>query len=293
MVLLREGMEPCPGFRLTRPLGSGGFGVVWEGRNTADNSKVAFKFLNCLNQSANFVVNEIRLLVNLKAVKHKHLIELYNVVTSPNHIILLMERADWNLSDLHRAYRQQAKVNVPPKVICDWMDQAADALDFLSLQKLQKTTPGATGLQHCDVKPSNLLVHNNVLKVADFGLSGPQMWDQRSSFFVGTPPYAAPEMYEGRITDRIDQYALAVTYYELRAGRYAFPVSEKLRAPTAPPDLSLLTNEKEKAVLLRAMHRNWMDRFASCQAFASAIREAVEAGPANLIPIEAPAPAMA
>jgi serine/threonine protein kinase, bacterial len=291
--VFREGMEPCPGYRLTKPLGTGGFGVVWEGKATSDGARVAFKFLNCADQSANFVVNEIRLLVNLKAVRHKHLIELYNVVASPNHIILCMERADWNLSDLHRAYRQQAHVNVPPKLLCDWMDQAADALDFLATQKLQKSLPGATGLQHCDVKPTNLLVHDNVLKVADFGLSGPQMWDQRNSYFVGTPPYAAPEMYEGRITDRIDQYALAVTYYELRSGRYPFPVSDKLKPPTMPPDLRMLTNEKERAVLLRAMHRNWMDRYPNCQSFAIAIREAIEPSGAEPIPVNAPATALA
>src|SRR5262245_54862299 len=125
-------MEPCPGFKLTKRLGMGGFGDVWEGVSIADGGKVAFKFLNCANQSSTFVVNEIRLLVTLRDLHHPNLIQLKNVLTSPNYIILMMERADWNLSDLHRAYREQAKAHVPPALLCDLIDQSADALDVLT-----------------------------------------------------------------------------------------------------------------------------------------------------------------
>jgi serine/threonine protein kinase len=286
-------MEPCPGFKLTKRLGMGGFGDVWEGVSTADGGKVAFKFLNCANQSSTFVVNEIRLLVTLRDLHHPHVIQLKNVLASPNYIILMMERADWNLSDLHRAYREQAKAHVPPTLLCDLIDQSADALDFLAQQKIQGLAFGGTGLQHCDVKPSNLLMLNNILKVADFGLSGPSLWNSRSTHFVGTPPYAAPEIYDGRVSERSDQFALAVTYYELRTGSYPFPLSEKLKAPSSPPDLSRLPADKERLVLLKAMHRQWVDRYPSCRAFASALREAVSAGDPAPLPTREGAAALA
>jgi serine/threonine protein kinase len=274
-------MEPCPGYKLTKRLGMGGFGDVWEGVSDSTGATVAFKFLNCANQSSTLVVNEIRLLVSMRDLKHPHLIQLFDVISSPNYIILCMERADWNVADLHRAYRDQAKANFPPILLCDVMEQAADALDFIAKQKIQGMGFGSTGLQHCDVKPSNLLMLNNVVKVADFGLSGPQMWNSRSSHFVGTPPYAAPEMYEGRTTERTDVYALAVAYYELRTGYYPFPIPEKLKAPSQPPDLSQLPNEKEKVVLRKALHRQWVDRYPNCLTFAKAIREAMTAGGGN------------
>ena len=288
--MIREGMEPCPGYKLTKRLGMGGFGDVWEGVSITDGSKLAFKFLNCANQSSTFVVNEIRLLVSLRELKHPHLIQLKNVLTSPNYIILMMERADWNLSDLHRAYREQAKANIPPKLLCDMMDQSADALDFLAGQKIQGLAFGGTGLQHCDVKPSNLLVLNNTVKVADFGLSGPMMWNSRNSHFVGTPPYAPPEMYDGRVTERTDQYALAVTYCELRTGHFPFKVTEKLKPPSSPPDLTRVSNDRERLVLLKAMHKQWVDRYPSCRAFAAALREAVNAGDDSPLPLTNGAP---
>src|SRR5262249_48597173 len=62
----------------------------------------------------------------------------------------------------------------------------------------------------------------NTLKLADFGLCSSARQDFGCQGFRGTPPYAAPELYEGRTTSRTDQYSLAVTYYELSMGQRVF-----------------------------------------------------------------------
>jgi hypothetical protein len=93
---------------------------------------------------------------------------------------------------------------------------------------------------------------------------------------MGTPPYAAPEQYEGRATERSDQFALAVTWCELVAGRCVFnPTAlEEPRRPVMPVDLQKF-REREYTVIARALDPRWTNRFPSCRAFVAALRAAV------------------
>src|SRR5262249_23010195 len=133
--------------------------------------------------------------------------------------------ADGSLADLHFIYREDYKSHLPPQVLMNLMVQSAAGLDFLANQKLSTSGFAKMGLQHCDVKPSNLLLLGEQVKVADFGLSGPLTWNDGRKVALGTPPYAAPELYEGRPNERTDQYGLAVTYCELRTGLYPFTLN--------------------------------------------------------------------
>ncbi len=273
--MLSGGIEPIPGYRLSRHLGTGGFGQVWEGV-AADGSRIAMKFLDCRNKSSQLVGNEIRLLMNLRELQHPNVIQLHSVCAHGHYIILGMELADGSLRDLQQAYLEQTGKNIPAEHLLDLLAQAATALDFLAAQKVRGFEFTNSGLQHCDIKPSNLLLVNECLKVADFGLCTRQMDPSRRNSFMGTPPYAAPEQYEGRISDRTDQYALAVTYCELCTGGRGFAASGKLagRAP-APIDLSRM-RERERQVVARALEPKWFDRWPNCQAFVAALREAVQ-----------------
>lgn len=265
-------MEACPGYKLTKRLGQGGFGDVWEAVGL-DGKKVALKFLNLKHQPTGAAANEIKLLLTLRDLQHPHLIHLINIHTAPNYIILCMELADGSLNDLLYIYHQDYKSNIPPVVLIGLLTQAALALDFLGEQKLKNVGFGKTGLQHCDVKPSNLLLVNNTVKVTDFGLSGPLTWNDARQAKMGTPPYAAPELYEGKPSERTDQYGLAVTYYELRTGKLPYPDQKEFKFPEGAPDLSAVP-ENERAVLQKAMSRRWLDRYPSCVAMMNALRDA-------------------
>lgn len=277
---LRPGVEPIPGCRLTKRIGRGGFGEVWEAINTSDNTKLALKFIECSAQHTGLVVNEIKLLVHLRELQHHNILQFFSVTTGTNTVILSMELAEGSLNDLHYIFRIDHKTHVPPNVLLNLMSQTAEGLDFIAQQKFSHSNALVNqGMQHCDIKPSNLLLIGNVLKIADFGLSGPQMWNARNRAY-GTPPYAAPELYEGRANARSDQYALAVTYCELRSGYYPFPTSSTGHSPTVAPELTMLP-EAERPIIAQALSKQWLNRFPTCRDFMNALSQVVDPdGPA-------------
>lgn len=274
--MLSSGFEACPGYRLTKRIGQGGFGDVWEALGP-DGRKVAIKFMDTRHQPPGTVSTEIKLLLSLRDLKHPNLIRLENIVTAPNCIMLIMELADGSLHDLLYIYRQDYKSNIPPLTLCQLLTQAAAGLDFLAEQRLSGLGHNffKGGLQHCDVKPSNLLLLGKVVKVVDFGLSGQRIWNGSRNHFAGTPPYAAPELYDGKPGERTDQFGLAVTYVELRTGQLPYPVTKDFVFPSVGPDLSMLP-ERERHIVARALSRNWLDRWPSCTDFMNALTEAVQ-----------------
>ena len=68
------------------------------------------------------------------------------------------------------------------------------------------------------MKPQNLLLSGNTLKIADFGLV--RCLENSDTWHTGshTPMYAAPEFFKNQVSSRSDQYCLAITYCELRGG---------------------------------------------------------------------------
>src|SRR5260370_26448562 len=96
-----------------------------------------------------------------------------------------------------------------------WLREAAEGLHLMNLRH---------GLQHLDVKPRNLFLVSNHVKVADFGLVNSLGAGQDGGPKLGaiTPLYAAPEVFHGKISPRSDQYSLAVAYQELLTGTLPF-----------------------------------------------------------------------
>jgi serine/threonine-protein kinase len=271
--VLQAGLQPIPGHRLTRPLGAGGFGKVWEAIDP-DDRPVALKFIDCRKHSPSLVRSEIRVLRGLSELRHPHMIQLYGVHASSHYVILAMERADGNLADLRQAYQDEAGVNIPSEHTLELIEQAAVALDFLADLKLPEFSASSRGLQHCDVKPSNLLLVGDTLKVADFGLCASTTWHPQGSGWRGTPPYAPPELYGGSATRGTDQYALAVTFCELCMGDRPFWHPASHGAPSGIPiDLTKL-RECEVHIITRALHPHPSLRWPSCQAFVGALRQA-------------------
>lgn len=86
-------------------------------------------------------------------------------------------------------------------------------------------------------------------------------------------PYAPPEFYEGALSPHSDQYALAVTYCQLRTGQVPFATVDSEGKPRhQPSDLAvLIPPAAERAIVQRALATNPTDRWPSCEEFIAAL----------------------
>src|SRR5262249_30344632 len=179
---LHAGMEPIPGYRLRRRRGSGGFGEVWEAV-APQGQEIALKFIASNAQRA--ATQEVRSLQAIRQLWHPHLLRIDQVWCHCGYIIIAMELADGSLADLFEVYRSEYGIPIPVSHACDWLLQAAKGLDYLN-ERRHEVNGVRVAVQHCDVKPSNLLVVGDVIKVADFGLSVWSSAGQRDFRRAGT-----------------------------------------------------------------------------------------------------------
>jgi serine/threonine protein kinase len=271
--MIEAGSQPIPGHRLTKRLGAGAFGEVWEARDPSGNV-VALKFMDCRTAPPSLISSEIRILRGLSELQHRQFIRMYGVHSTAQHIVLAMERADGNLDDLRQVYVEETGKTIPTDHLLELMEQVAEGLDFLAELKLPNVNSSSSGLQHCDVKPSNLLLLGDCVKIADFGLCASTSWHTHRNSWRGTPPYAAPELFKGQATVGTDQYALCITFLQLCAGDRPFWNTSPTDPPPAglPVDLTKL-REREVPVVARALHPHPGSRWPSCRAFVQALRE--------------------
>ena len=256
--------EPFPGYRLDRFLGRGGFGEVWEAR-VPGGKRAALKFLPC--DKGQKAAREIRALQAMREVRHPHLVRVDQVWCYDSFLVISMELADGNAEDLLKTYRSQFGTPVSAEHVCYLLSQAADALDFLNA-RTHLVNGQYISIQHCDIKPSNLLLFGDTLKIGDFGLVsalGSQSECEHRTR-SGTMSFCAPEVFQGRLSTHTDQYSLAVTYCLLRGGRLPFedPASAWDPGFVRPvPDLSMLPTV-ERTVVGRALNPIPQDRWPSC-----------------------------
>lgn len=267
---LKEGAVLKPDYRLARRLGAGAFGEVWEATRR-DGSKVALKFVPTSKNSPELISKEVRLLSHFRQLDHPNVIQISDVICIQDMIVIVMELAKGSLHDLHQFSLKDTKRHLSPRVLINLLGQAAQGLDFLAATQLPNTELTQKGIQHCDVKPSNLLLVERTLKVADFGLAGHQGL-QTTHGKTGTPHFMPPELYSSTSTARTDQFSLAVTYCYLRTGQYPYEYD-----PAQPPTGSPLLDRclpKEQVVLARALQLCWIDRFSNCCEFIENLQSA-------------------
>jgi eukaryotic-like serine/threonine-protein kinase len=253
--------ETIPGYRLIQPLGSGGFGEVWKCVAPGGLFK-AIKFvygnLNGLEVDRARAEEERRAIECIKAIRHPFLLSMDRVENLGGELIIVTELADKNLDEVLTAYRKQGLPGLPRAELLGYLREAAEVLDLMNLEH---------GLQHLDIKPRNLFLVSNHVKVADFGLVNSLAGNKsRQGVQLGgiTAVYAAPEVFQGRITRFSDQYSLAIVFQELLTGKLPFQGKNSrqllLQHTKAEPNLNLLS-EADRAILARALSivdpENW------------------------------------
>jgi serine/threonine protein kinase len=309
----KVGDEPVRGYQIIRPLGEGGFGTVWVARSPGAVEN-ALKIINLQGQGlkeyrAIGLVKNLRH-PNLIPINAYWLKDEYgNLVDSTSQdsvnlrgksfqLIIAMGLGDKSLAqrldECKRAYALRhglpdtgdsliAKLQdlngsdlagIPAEELLDYMFGAAKAIDFLNQATHKLGSGPAQGIQHCDIKPGNLLIVGNDVQVCDYGLARVAD-DTRKTEAAGTRAYTPPEQLNNKPTKGTDQYSLAITYYELRTGRLPFEESLAYQAHILGQlDYSLLKPE-EQEILRRATRIKPAERYPTTLEMVRGLREAL------------------
>ena len=181
-------------------------------------------------------------------------------------LIIVTELAQGCLKARFDACRQTGLPGIPRDELLGYIRDTADALDFIHDRH---------GLQHLDIKPENLLMVGNHVKVADFGLLK-DLKESLSSVGGLTAIYCPPEALNGRPSGHSDQYSLAIVYQEMLTGQLPFGgrTAAQLAAQHlhSPPMLAVLP-PADQPVVARALSKNPDQRFPSCRSLADTLIE--------------------
>src|SRR5207244_1390238 len=181
-------------------------------------------------------------------------------------LVIVMELADRSLHDCFVENKGFGLCGIPRDTLLRYLRDAAEALDHMNEKH---------NLQHLDVKPRNLFLVSDRVKVADFGLVKHLERQGQSGALGGvTPLYASPETFQGKISERSDQYSLAIVYQELFTGQRPFngknPRQLAQQHLQEQPELRGLP-EAEPPVIARALAKDPAKRFPNCLAFVRAL----------------------
>ncbi|XP_051513005.1 serine/threonine-protein kinase ULK3-like [Myxocyprinus asiaticus] len=197
-------------FILTEKLGSGTYATVYKAFRKTDNREaVAVKVVSKKSLNKTSMENLLTEIEILRTVRHPHIVQLKDFQWDSDNIYLILE---WCSGGDLSCFIRSRRI-LPERVARRCLQQIACALQFLHEKNIS----------HLDLKPQNILLSGNTLKLADFGFAQYMSpWDEQHAL-RGSPLYMAPEMVCRRHYDaRVDLWSVGVILYEALFGRAPF-----------------------------------------------------------------------
>jgi serine/threonine-protein kinase len=200
-------------YLLDEPIGEGGMGVVWRGRDRETGAQYAIKVLRPeFAADPNAVARFVRERTALVTFRHQNVVAVHDTVIEGNRLALVMDLIHGG--DLH-AYRKRRGGKLAPDEAASLTAQICDGL----------AAAHAVGIVHRDLKPANILIEGGHVWLADFGIARVlgQPTSTTTGTIMGTVHYMAPEAIAGQDSSAAsDVYAVGITLYELLAGELPF-----------------------------------------------------------------------
>ncbi|KRZ29397.1 5'-AMP-activated protein kinase catalytic subunit alpha-2, partial [Trichinella pseudospiralis] len=197
---------------LGETLGVGTFGKVKVGVHDVTGHKVAIKILNRQKIKNLDVVGKIRREIqNLRLFRHPHIIRLYEVISTPTDIFMVMEYVSGGELFDYIVKRGRLQEDDARR----FFQQIISGVDYCHRHMVV----------HRDLKPENLLLDSeNNVKIADFGLSNILTDGEFLRTSCGSPNYAAPEVISGQLYagPEVDIWSCGIILYAFLCGTLPF-----------------------------------------------------------------------
>ncbi|MFQ5613747.1 MAG: protein kinase [Anaerolineae bacterium] len=259
-------------YQIVEAIGSGGMATVYKAYQPGLDRHVAVKVLPAQHAlTPGFKERFIREARAVAQLSHPNILPIYDVGFEGDLSYFVMKYVEGH------TLRQLMGRPMPLVKVSRFIEQAARALDHAH----------ARGILHRDVKPGNMLLEDDWLLLADFGLAkivGGSAELTATGAVLGTPTYVSAEQAEGKPVDhRTDIYSLGIVLYEMVTGRAPYDgetpmqiIFKHIYEPLPPPrrrnpDLP----EAVEQVIFKAVAKDPAERFNRASELAEALLQAV------------------
>ncbi|ORX33523.1 putative SNF1A/AMP-activated protein kinase [Kockovaella imperatae] len=200
-------------YQMGKTLGTGSFGKVKLATHMVTSHEVALKFINRAKITTPDMNARVKREIQyLKVLRHPHIIKLYEVITTPTDVVMVMEYAG---EELFTYIVDKGKGGMAEDEARRFFQQMIGAIEYCHRHHIV----------HRDLKPENLFLDaRNNIKIGDFGLSNLMTDGDFLKTSCGSPNYAAPEVISGKLYSgpEIDVWSAGVIMYVLLCGKLPF-----------------------------------------------------------------------
>uniref|UniRef100_A0A3P9L5Z4 MAP/microtubule affinity-regulating kinase 3 n=1 Tax=Oryzias latipes TaxID=8090 RepID=A0A3P9L5Z4_ORYLA len=198
-------------YRLLKTIGKGNFAKVKLAKHTLTGREVAIKIIDKTQLNPTSMQKLFREVSVMKMLNHPNIVKLFEVIETEKTLYLVMEYASGGeVFDYLVAHGRMKEKEARAK-----FRQIVSAVEYCHQKRIV----------HRDLKAENLLLDADMnIKIADFGFSNEFTLGSKLDTFCGSPPYAAPELFQGKKYDgpEVDIWSLGVILYTLVSGSLPF-----------------------------------------------------------------------
>ena len=271
--MLQAGAVISGRYRVIRPLGQGGMGIVYEAHDLALERRVALKYLVSSPDDPQQLARLQREARAAAGISHPNICHVYEIGGEAPDLFIAME--------LLEGESLAARIARAPLAPVEALQIAAGILRGVDALHRRHVI-------HRDLKPSNVFVTDHGVKLLDFGLARPLAIDAIQTAaptmpgtILGSPAYMSPEQARGEpLDERADLFSVAGVLFEMLTGRSPFlraTAVETLHAVVyeQPPSLagsgSVIALDR---IIRRGLSKRAADRYSSASEMLEAIQEA-------------------